>query len=199
MGNSNEKVKFLWLRIKTDKLGRLDKYNIDLKGMQADFAKYEFQLDKSYFNDIDGEEIEKGNVDVVVEVRKVHEAFLLHFYATGIVYVPCDLCLDDMELPVESEDELTVKFGDRHLGGEDDLVIVPYEEGFINVAWLMYELVALSVPMKHVHEPGMCNPLMAEKLCEHMCPGSDDENEDLAGTERIDPRWNELKKILDNN
>lgn len=34
------------------------------------------------------------------------------------------------------------------------MVIVPEEDGYINVAWFMYEFIALSIPMKHVHAPG---------------------------------------------
>ena len=35
----------------------------------------------------------------------------------------------------------------------DNLIVIPEEEGEINVAWFMYEFVALAIPMKHVHAP----------------------------------------------
>ena len=59
--------------------------------------------------------------------------------------------------------------------------------------------------MKHVHAPGKCNKDMVSKLSKHLRVSGDDEEEfegmeDIVdGPREIDPRWNELRKILDNN
>ena len=73
-----------------------------------------------------------------------------------------------------------------------------------------YEFIALNIPMKHVHAPGKCNKGMVGKLSKHLRISADDEDDDdiavelpegdiSEGPQEIDPRWNELKKILDNN
>ena len=138
-------------------MGKFDKYKIDLKGMQTDSAKYEFVLDNLYFAHIDGPEVQKGKVNVTLTVKRTSRAFELSFQTEGMVSVPCDRCLDDMELPISSSDKLMVKFGHEYAEEGDNLIVIPEEEGEINVAWFMYEFVALSVPMKHVHAPGKCN------------------------------------------
>ena len=67
--------------------------------------------------------------------------------------------------------------------------------------------------MKHVHAPGKCNKAMSSKLSKHLrtTPDEDDdfaeddfEEEDSSMTDaeeemKIDPRWADLKKLLDNN
>ena len=58
-------------------LGKFDKYKIDLKGMQADSCKYEFVLDNLFFANIDGPEVQKGKVNVVLVVKKTSRAFEL--------------------------------------------------------------------------------------------------------------------------
>ncbi len=76
----------------------------------------------------------------------------------------------------------------------------------------MYEFIALAIPMKHVHPVGKCNKSMTGKLNKHIRTSSDEEDEfaseeddGLSGggeesdDSQVDPRWNELKKILDNN
>ena len=111
-----------------------------------------------------------------------------------------------MEQEVESDDRLRVKLGDE-FSEIDDMVVVPEEDGYINVAWFIYEFIALSIPMKHVHAPGKCNKEMVNKLSKHLRVRGNDEDdiddveEDSVSDEpqTIDPRWNELKKILDNN
>ncbi len=194
-------------------MGKFDKYKIDLKGMTADSLKYEFVLDNLFFANIDGPEVQRGKVNVELVVKKSSHAFDFHFQTDGMVYVPCDRCLDDMEQPITSTDYLRVKFGEEYSEEDDNLVVIPEDEGVINVAWFMYEFVALAIPMKHVHAPGKCNKAMSSKLSKHLrtTPDEDDdfaeddfEEEDSSMTDaeeemKIDPRWADLKKLLDNN
>ena len=180
--------------------------------MQTDSCRYDFVLDNVFFANIDGPEVQKGKVNVVLNVKRTSRAFELDFQTDGMVWVPCDRCLDDMEQPISSMDKLRVKFGHEYAEEGDNLVVIPEEEGEINVAWFMYEFVALAIPMKHVHAPGKCNKAMSSKLKKHLRVSADDEmleddvldeSDDEPGLENmetpIDPRWNDLKKILDNN
>ena len=77
----------------------------------------------------------------------------------------------------------------------------------VNVAWFIYEFIELSLPMKHVHAPGKCNKAMMGTLNKHLCTSAEEESLDDADLEEepedesreTDPRWDDLKKILDNN
>lgn len=203
----------LYYLVRGKTLGKFDKYRIDLKAMQADSDTYEFLLDNLFFVNIDGPEVQKGKVNVVLTVKKTSRSFELTFQTEGIVMVPCDRCLDEMELPINTTDKLLVKFG-KEYGEDGDVIIIPEDEGDINVAWFMYEFIALSIPMKHVHAPGKCNKAMTGKLSKHLRTSPDEEKDmefdsaddniiidiDEEEVEKpIDPRWNDLKKILDNN
>ena len=97
---------------------------------------------------------------------------------------------------------------------DDEPVIIPEEEGAINLAWFLYEFIALAVPMKHVHAPGKCNKTMSSKLRKHTArnmddDGADDFGDDMGGddlsledngdTGPADPRWDALKDLLGND
>ena len=172
--------------------------------MLTDSAEYEFQLDNQFFADLDAPEVQKGAVNVSLKVRKTSGVYQLDFHTEGKVIVICDRCLDEMEQLIETDDQLKVKLG-TEFSEIDDIVVVPEEDGYINVAWFIYEFIALSIPMKHVHAPGKCNKDMVGKLSKHLRVSGDDEEEfegmeDIVDEPReIDPRWNELRKILDNN
>ena len=178
-----------------------------MKNMLTDTSEYEYQLDNQFFADLEAPEVQKGNVKVTLKVRKTSGIYQLDFHTEGIVIVTCDRCLDEMEQPIESTDRLKVKLGEAY-DEIDDIVVVPEEDGYINVAWFVYEFIALSIPMKHVHAPGKCNKEMVGKLKRHLRTSADEEEDEDTlsfGGEtneeprEIDPRWNELKKILDNN
>ena len=93
--------------------------------MREQHKQYEFLLDNIYFAHIDGQEVQKGKVNVVLDVKKHTHSFEFTFHTSGIVFVPCDRCLDEMEIPVESEDKLTVKFGREYAEEGENLIVIP--------------------------------------------------------------------------
>ena len=174
-----------------------------MKNMLTDSAEYEYQLDNQFFADLDAPEVQKGHVNVTLNVRKTSGIYQLDFHLEGKVIVICDRCLDEMEQPIETEERLKVKLGSE-FSEIDDIVVVPEEDGYINVAWFVYEFIALSIPMKHTHPSGKCNKEMVGKLNKHLRMVADEDDfesteKEETETREIDPRWNELKKILDNN
>lgn len=187
-------------------MGKFDAYKIDLKGMKNDTYSCEYVLDNHFFESIDSPEVQKGKVHVALTVKKTAGLYELSFKTEGIVQVTCDRCLDDMDQPVSSTDKIKVKLGED-FSESGDIVIIPEETGEINVAWFMYEFIALSIPMKHVHAPGKCNKAMMGTLNKYLRVSADENAEEMEVEEEtaddkeqvIDPRWNELKKIIDNN
>lgn len=171
-------------------MGRFDKYNVDLKGMKASSLDLEFDLDNAFFADIDGEEFQKGTVKAKVVVKKGRDIFDFSFALTGTVVVPCDRCLDDLEIEVSTENTLRVKLGDSY-ADEGDIVIIPEQEGDLNIAWYLYEFIVLALPMKRVHAPGKCNHEMTGRLKKHSAEAIGDEGEEM----QVDPRWAGLKDI----
>lgn len=190
-------------------MGKFELYNIDLKNLSQGVHEYTYFLENKFFIDIDGAEVQKGKVHVNLSVKNSNSIYEMNFQIEGVVMVPCDRCLDDMEIPVETRNRLVVKFGDEYAEESDEVVIIPFEEGAINLAWFIYEFIALSIPMKHVHAPGKCNKGMSSKLKKHTARSSADEEElddDMVDdgvieddSDSIDPRWDALKGLVEND
>lgn len=185
-------------------------YNIILKDLADTVQVYEYELNDEYFQKIDSPEVSRGNVKAKVSVRRKLSIFELSFKLEGIVRIPCDRCLDDMDQNIRHEEMIEVKFG-RSYSEENDIVVVPEEEGSINIAWFMYEFIVLNIPIKHIHAPGECNKTIVNKLKKHITRHKDDTEEnglfelddDDDSTEedtQVDPRWDNLQQInFDNN
>ncbi len=160
--------------------------------------EFEYLLENKFFADVDGNDVRKGKVKVRLMVKRTSVAFEMDFQIEGVVIVSCDRCLDDVEVPVEAENRLVVKFGKDYAEESDEVVVVSEDEGAINLAWFMYEFVALAVPMKHVHAQGECNEEMSAKLREHTAKSMDDGgNDDKIGG--FDPRWDALRGLMEND
>ena len=148
-------------------MGKFKLYNVDLKNLSPGVHEFEYLLENKFFVDIDGTEVQKGKVKVHLTVKRSSMMFEMNFQIEGVVVVPCDRCLDDMEIPIDTHNRLVVKFGKEYAEESDEVVVIPEEEGAINLAWFLYEFIALAVPMKHVHAPGKCNKAMSSKLKKH--------------------------------
>jgi uncharacterized metal-binding protein YceD (DUF177 family) len=184
-------------------------YNISLKNFSPGVHSYSFALDKKFFDAIDEEEVRKGTLKVELKVRKVAATYEFDFDIHGIVQIPCDRCLDEMDQEIDTHNRLIVKMGKEYSEESDEIVVIPEEEGEINIAWFLYEFIALNIPIKHVHEPGKCNRTMTKKLRKHTVipieeEGGEEEKEPLVEDdtdfeenqqETTDPRWDILKGL----
>ena len=173
-------------------MGSLEQFKIDLKGLKDELTKLEFDLDKDYFEALDETDVDNGALHVSLSIRKASGFYDLTSRITGTVRVACDLCLDDMDEAVDAENRLVVKLGSED-SIDDDVVTVDEDEGILDMSWLVYEFVTLSLPIKHVHAPGKCNPAMTEVL-ERL---SSDRSSDEGSSSEIDSRWSELLKLKD--
>ena len=169
----------------------LETYQIDLKGMKTDEQRLEFDVDGDFFKALDTSEVKDGVLHVSVSIRKATGFYELQFHTEGTVTVPCDLCLDDMEQPIMTDNRLVAKLGAETYTEDDDVVTVDENEGILDTSWLIYEFIALAIPIKHVHAPGKCNSVMTQKLQE--LSGADLRGEEEA--REIDPRWEKLKNL----
>ena len=194
-------------------MAKFSLYNIPLKNLAPGVHTYEYELDNKFFEAIDGEEFRKGDVKVALNVRRTSSSFELNFDIEGVIKVPCTRCLDDMKLDVDTDDRLIVKLGSEYSEESDEIVIIPEVEGEINIAWFLYEFIALTIPIKHVHPKGECNRTVSSKFKKHQAVSADDDEDDSddiidddsepqedEDTPQTDPRWDTLREInLDDN
>ena len=182
--------KFVTLQPKSVIMCSLERFKIDLKNLADEVTSLDYDLDDTYFQKLDGAEIQHGALHVSVSIRKASGFYELRFHTEGTVTVQCDRCLDDMDQPIETENRLIAKFGTEY-SEEDDTVIVDENEGILDISWFIYEFIDLAIPIKHVHAPGKCNPAMTKVLEELSADRSSDEE----SSQPIDPRWSALLKL----
>ncbi len=159
--------------------------------------QFEYRLGNEFFEKLGGSEFQKGDVYVKVHIDKSPLVHDITVRIQGIIQVACDRCLDDMDLPISTTDKLFVKYGQEYSEETDEIIIIP-EEGVLDLSWYVYEFIALAIPIQHVHPAGKCNQAMAERLATMMGQGETAEATEEA-EKPADPRWDALKKLIDNN
>ena len=171
-------------------MSKLEQFNVDLKALSQGDNILSFVLDDAFFEAIEAPTVRRGRLQTTLTIHRSEDYFDLDFHTEGLVTVACDRCLDDLEQPISADDHLVAKFGTAY-SEDDELVIVAENEGMLDVSWFIYQFVELSIPLRHVHAPGKCNPAMMKALEEHSAARSGVESVESS----VDSRWAVLEKL----
>lgn len=155
---------------------------IPLNGLPVGKADYAWHAGKEFFGSFGDSEILDADVDVDAHVEKSGDGLGLDCKIKGRLTVPCDRCLEPLDLPVDKTWILNVKFGEEpdegeviELDGDDEKETVYFPSGSarIDLSQVVYDYTVLSLPAKRVHPDGQCNPEVMRFLTED--PGVDTE------------------------
>lgn len=190
-------------------MGKFTEYKIPLMTLPQGTHNFDFHLDKKFFNNMENPDIHDADLDVKLTVTNKNGLYRFEFAITGTITLICDRCLDSLIMPVDTTYSISVKYGEDYNDESDDLLIIPQSDPYLNVAYLIHDTVALTIPIKHVHPMGKCNRQMSAMLKKHRAhvPGdTDTELEDQLIDEidtmdesdpqpESDPRWDALKNL----
>ena len=186
-------------------MSKTREFLIPFVGLKLGKHNFEYQISKEFFENFDYDEFQNSDIKVNVVLDKKSNMLELDFKHKGTVNVPCDLTSEDFDLPIKGKMKLIVRFGDEFNNDNEELLILPHGEFELDVAQYIYEMIALSVPLKRVHPGVKDGSLQTEaltKLNELKVKDSGTNTkakqtkEESKQEEDIDPRWDKLKKLL---
>ncbi|MGN0213251.1 MAG: YceD family protein [Muribaculaceae bacterium] len=188
-------------------MAKLATFRIPLRGAKQGTDNYEFLLDDEFFREMESIDILGGAVKVSLAVRRANEANYFAFHCEGEIKIVCDRCLEPMDYQVAADYDLAVKYGDDYDDSKDGVLIVADSDNELDVAPIIYDTVALCIPLQHVHAEGECDEATWQALQAHTAHGTDGDEPEQYGSyadendseTSIDPRWAELMKLKDNN
>jgi uncharacterized metal-binding protein YceD (DUF177 family) len=166
----------------------LQEFEIPFLGLKEGIHEYAFDLGAEFFESFEYSEVKQGKVHVDVSMERHERMLVFNFSIRGIVELPCDRCLAPMELKIEGDERLIVKFGQEWMEESEEVMIMPETESRIDISSFIYEYIMLMLPYKRVHpdpeESGedLCDQDVVEKLEQH--------KESV-----IDPRWAALEAL----
>lgn len=166
----------------------LKEFYIPFKGLNIGVHNYKWEITQEFFEAVENSEIDDAAITVELSLDKQERMMICNFNITGSVFVKCDRCLDKLELPVNSEETLYIKFGENFEEETDDVLFIGESDYQINVADLINEFITLSLPLRKVHPTDKngvsgCDEEVINKL------------EELSSKNKVDPRWEKLKNL----
>ncbi|MDR7209688.1 DUF177 domain-containing protein [Flavobacterium piscis] len=177
-------------------MSKIREFLIPFVGLKLGKHHFEYQISKEFFENFDYDEFQNSNIKVNVVLDKSSNMLELDFKHKGTVNVPCDLTSEDFDLPIKGKMKLIVRFGDEFNNDNEELLILPHGEFELDLSQYIYEMIALSVPLKRVHPGVKDGSLQTEALSKLNELTVKEQKEESKQEEDIDPRWDKLKKLL---
>lgn len=176
-------------------------YVIPFKGYKVGVHKLEFPIDKALLESVEDEEMIGAEAVAKVTMTKGASMLTLDVAISGEVTVECDRCLDELQLPVEIEDSLVVKFSEDEEGFDGEVMWLNPADAELDMREWLYETVLLALPYQRVHDSiEECNPEMV-KMFRIVSEEEFDQMAEPTGTIAEGEGANkleELKRLLEN-
>lgn len=186
----------------TEKVKELSKYNIDIYGLEDKQYDYDMESDDAFFEEMEQDLIEHGHFKTHVILSKSATMIQLRFHTTGSVTLTCDRSLEPFEEPIDSDERIILKFGDHNEELTEEIEIISRNTNRINVARYIFDFIALSLPVKKLH-PSLrteeddfdLEDDEEEGTLVYTSGGESEEGDEREEEEKVDPRWEALKKL----
>ncbi len=173
---------------KRGRLDRLIEYKIPFKGISEGQHEYNFHVQDLFFDAMESEDVHHADVKVNLKLDKQSRMMILDFDFKGNLTLACDRCLDDMDLPIDINYQLVVKYGKQDEEQEEGILYLRDDQFQLDVSSIIYENLILAIPIKHVHADdsegnSTCNMEQIAIL------------EEYSKRKTTDSRWDALKNL----
>ena len=169
----------------------LNHFTLPILGLKVGLHQFDFQIDSSFFAHFEQQVIEKGDCQVRLYFDKRPDMMVLNFDWHGSVQTKCDRCLATIQLPINGNNQLMVKYAATERE-EDEIWYIPSGKSEINLAKVIYEFVFLSLPIIKTYD---CEndeqPPCDEEMLQYLLP--ENENEEDNDDDSSNPLWDALK------
>ena len=177
-----------------------NEFIIQFVGLKTGTHRYEFNIDKSFFEGVENTLIEDATILVELAFEKKETMMIAEFSLSGTVATPCDRCNDPMEVAIHGDYRIVYKFG-TEVSEDENLVILHPESYELDISAPIYELLVSSLPARKIHPEGECNVEVMSLYNKYIVNANepdeddewdeDDENEDWDDNEDNDDDWEE--------
>ena len=174
----------------------LPEHTIQFSGLKDGQHRFAFELGDAFFAATGMDEYELGGqVQATVIMDKSDHLLVTTIHVEGHANMPCDHCNAPLRQPVKGDQRQIFQLSGEAAIDDEELVGLSADAHEVNLTHYLFECISLSLPIRHVHPEGQCDPEAEAAL------GRVQVDEQPDGTSaheaQADPRWDALKTLKD--
>ena len=166
-------------------------FDINISSLKIGKHNFDMQVDKTFFEKHVNEDIIDADILIKLIVTCEGNVIDMDFDMQGYMVSTCDICLEEMQIPVSKHENLVLKKVDQpRISDDEDIVYITEHDYKFNVEQYIYEYLMVTIPIRKEHsnknDNDRCNPLMLELI---------QKNQEQSQEPHYDSRWDALKKL----
>lgn len=161
---------------------KLTPYEVDLDNVGS-MVTLRYSLGEADIARWDNADLLGGDVAATVGLHRQGDRFILDIEVDGTVRTVCDRCLDPLDMhicerygavlyPSADPQAYTEPEASELEAGSRDLLPFDIQTRMIDLEPLLADTIVLGLPLRKVHEEGLCNLSMEEVLSTHLSTGT---------------------------
>ncbi|MFK7900382.1 MAG: DUF177 domain-containing protein [Cyclobacteriaceae bacterium] len=168
----------------------LRNFTIEIVGLSDEVHDFQYEIKDSFFKFFESQLVEKGQLNANLALTKTERHIQIEFDIQGEVELECDRSVEKFNYPIATKDTVIFRYAETYEEIDENLVNIPFGQQEINVAQYVYDLIMIAIPLKKLHPryKGKDDELTIYTTFQET------DREDIE--EEGDPRWNDLKKLL---
>ncbi len=163
-------------------------YIVKFAGLPVGTHEFEFDINGTFFEQFEDSEITEADLQVTIVLVKQNNVMQLEFEINGTVNLNCDRCLLAYDFPVETSENLVLRFGNPD-ESTDEIMVVNEGDGQADVSHYLFEYITLALPSRRVpceiDEDFNCDEETLKILNENS----------VQEEEKTNPVWDKLNKL----
>lgn len=181
-------------------------YEIDVIRLKDGRHAFKFEVGDKFFEYYQANDWLNGaNIEVDVNLTKTVSVMEVDFHIHGTVNLTCDRSLEPFDEPLDLHEKVVYKYGPVEEEISEDVFMITKDTPSVNVAQLIYEYILLALPAKKIHPYYRTaedeeEDEEFESEIESFVDELEDEkevssDEEESTQDKVDPRWDILKKL----
>ena len=140
---------------------------IPLKGLALGRHTFGYSLGQDFFDYFENQDIRDARIEIAITLEKEAGWIRVNMALDGTLLRSCDRCLGDITTPVTYSVPIMVKFAKMQGEEErDELIVLEPTDAELDLTQYVYDTVCVNLPLQSLHPPGLCDPLMEQKIAE---------------------------------
>lgn len=142
---------------------------IPLNGLASGETKFSWDAGVDFFRGFENTEMQNADFNVTATVYKAGREINVACHIDGTVTVLCDRCMEDLEIPVNEDIDIEVKYGTEEedkdqADDQTEYIYLSDEDTDLDLRQIIYDYICLSLPMQRFHPDGQCNAEVMKRL-----------------------------------
>ena len=169
---------------------KLNAYIIHFAHLKAGNHNFDYEIDDKFLENFEQDILKNLKISVNIELKKGDALTEVNFSFEGYVTLICDRSLEEFNYPIQFNQLLFLKYGEHYEELNEELIQIPSNFQEFDISQFVFEFITLQVPLKKIH------PKYNEDDDFFYSTHNIDE---ALKTDNIDPIWENLKKLKNNN